>query len=431
MTSESNDKLVSEIAMLVSKNSEYFSTGYVKLVLGRTGDSFNIHSGVISFLLKSELIEDGIIDYGDILFVTETFEPRHIKKILEELSQKETISISQFESLQVKGKFQQIQHIPSKNSMGYLYSPWPRYYIQYALSQSNVRLPNEPLAKPGLPVYPDGRKAVTDFLDLRTANITNSILIQIPKFRLRIEDLVISGKSAKLQITSNAESEKIIGKFYADMEIQSVYVTERFYAMHSPELEFVDNQVEFSFDDDFEYILGLVMDAETGEVLDYRGYSFGYGPVEGVTLDLQALEIQEIIRRGENIQVELKQNLDNPDRIMKTVVAFANTRGGRIFIGVSDDLRIIGFDHTKNDQIENYITGNLDPLPNFEITNVTVKESPITILEVSEGNNKPYSHRELGFFVRSGGSNRSATRTDMDKIYEERQRGVSRLLTWS
>lgn len=81
--------------------------------------------------------------------------------------------------------------------------------------------------------------------------------------------------------------------------------------------------------------------------------------------------------------------------------------------------------------IENYITGNLDPLPNFEITNVTVKDTPITILEVPEGNNKPYSHRELGFFVRSGGSNRSATRIDMDKIYEERQSGVSRYSIWS
>jgi hypothetical protein len=425
MTSESNQELISEITEIVSKHSAFYSKGFIKLVLIRTDDSYNIHSGIISFLPKGESIEEGTRDYGDILFLTETFAPRYIKNRLEELSQKGTLIINRFESLPATGKFQVIHHIPSKNRMGYLYSLWPRYYIEYNLTQSRFPVPHEPLAKPGLQIYPDGRKAITDFLDLRTSNPTNSILIQMPKYKLRIENMVISGKTVRLTITSNVNLAKFIVKLYADMEIHSVTVTERFYAMHSPELKLIDNHVEYTFDNDFEYILGLVMDNETGETIDFRGYSFGWGPQEGVTLDLQELEIQEIIRRGENLQVEFKQNLDNSDRILKTVVAFANTRGGRIFMGVSDDTRIIGFDPDKNDQVSNLITGNLDPLPNFSISNVLMNKIPISIIEVQEGDNKPYSHRELGFFVRSAGSNRSATRTDMDKIYEEKQSGVS------
>lgn len=411
----------------VTKRSKYYEKGYVKLVLVRTGDSYKIHSGVISFSSAGDVITEGTLDYGNLLFVTETFELRHLKKKIENLAQKGTFIIGAYESLPAQGNFQQIQYIPSKNRTGYLYSQWPRYYLAYSLSDSNIRMPHEPLFKPGLPLYPDGNKAITDFLDLRINNPASYIFVQIPDFKLRIEDLVISGNTVRLTINSKADSDQFIVKFYADMEKHSEYSTERLYTMHSPELSIADNQVEFTFENDFEYILGVVMDIDAGEIIDYRGYSFGYGPQEGVTLDLQELEIQEIIRRGENLQVELKQNLDNPDRVLKTVVAFANTRGGRIFMGASDDTRIIGFEHDKNSQIENYITGNLDPLPNFEVSNVFVNQIPITIIEVPEGDNKPYSHRELGFFVRSGSSNRSATRTDMDKIYQVKQSGITGL----
>ena len=430
MTSEDNQDLISEIVENVSKRSEYYGKGFVKLVLVRSGNSFIIHSGVISFTSKGETIQEGTRDYGDILFVTETFATRHIKKKLVELSQKETFSISTYESLPAKGRFQQLQQFPSKNRMGYLYSPWPRYYVEYSLTERNVRVPRGPLAKPGLLLYPSSDKAITDFLDLRIINLPSGILIQIPEFKLRIENLIIAGNTVRLTITCKTDASPFIGKFYADKEMHSVYTTERLYSMHSPELRFVDNQVEFTFENDFEFISGVVMDNETGEMIDHREYSFSFGPQEGVTLDFQELEIQEIIRRGENLQVELKQNLDNPDRVLKTVVAFANTRGGRIFMGVSDDTRIIGFDQDKNSQIENYITGNLDPLPSFELSNVLVNKIPITIIEVPEGDNKPYSHRELGFFVRSGGSNRSATRTDMDKIFQDKQRGLSRLTSY-
>ncbi len=427
MTSEPYIEIISEIVQEVSKRSEYYEKGFMKLVLVRTSDSYKIHSGVISFSSVGEVITEGTLDYGNLIFVSETFELRHFEKKLINLAKKGTFSISTYESLPAQGNFQQIQYYPSKNATGYLYSPWPRYYLAYSLSDSNFRVPHEPLLKPGLPLYPDGNKAITDFLDLRINNPASYIFIQVPDFKLRIEDLVISGNTVRLTINSKADSDQFIGKFYADMEKHSVYSTERLYTMQSPELSFVENQVAFTFENDFEYILGVVMDIEAGDIIDYRGYSFGYGPKEGVTLDLQELEIQEIIRRGENLQVELKQNLDNPDRILKTVVAFANTRGGRIFIGASDDTRIIGFDHDKNSQIENYITGNLDPLPSFEVSNVFVNQIPITIIEVPEGENKPYSHRELGFFVRSGSSNRSATRTDMDEIYKDKQSSIAGL----
>ena len=45
-------------------------------------------------------------------------------------------------------------------------------------------------------------------------------------------------------------------------------------------------------------------------------------------------EILKLIKKGESKTVEFKETFDN--KTIETAVAFANTRGGHIFIGVSD-----------------------------------------------------------------------------------------------
>ena len=49
-----------------------------------------------------------------------------------------------------------------------------------------------------------------------------------------------------------------------------------------------------------------------------------------------------------------------------------------------------------------------------------------SIIRVKEGKDKPYSHRQLGIYVRSRGTDRRATRTDLDPIYREREKQTYR-----
>lgn len=49
----------------------------------------------------------------------------------------------------------------------------------------------------------------------------------------------------------------------------------------------------------------------------------------------------EIIHLPEGQILELKRDLSSPKNILKTIVAFANTPGGRIIIGVEDSSRMI------------------------------------------------------------------------------------------
>lgn len=55
-------------------------------------------------------------------------------------------------------------------------------------------------------------------------------------------------------------------------------------------------------------------------------------------------ELQLLIWQGENDQVDFKQRVTQPDKIARTIVSFANTRGGTILIGVKDDGKVVGVD---------------------------------------------------------------------------------------
>ncbi|HEY4650642.1 MAG TPA: ATP-binding protein [Pontibacter sp.] len=55
-------------------------------------------------------------------------------------------------------------------------------------------------------------------------------------------------------------------------------------------------------------------------------------------------ELQRLIWEGENDQVDFKQRVTQPEKIARTMVSFANTRGGIILIGIKDNGTISGID---------------------------------------------------------------------------------------
>ncbi|AFL85579.1 putative transcriptional regulator with HTH domain [Belliella baltica DSM 15883] len=54
--------------------------------------------------------------------------------------------------------------------------------------------------------------------------------------------------------------------------------------------------------------------------------------------------IKDLLEKEESNQLDFKQNISNLEKIAKTLVAFANTQGGEIAIGISDQKKIIGID---------------------------------------------------------------------------------------
>src|SRR4028119_891164 len=59
-------------------------------------------------------------------------------------------------------------------------------------------------------------------------------------------------------------------------------------------------------------------------------------------------ELLRLIRGGEDTYLELKVKLSNPEKIAQEIVALANTGGGVMVFGVSDQLRVEGVDDAED-----------------------------------------------------------------------------------
>jgi predicted HTH transcriptional regulator len=64
------------------------------------------------------------------------------------------------------------------------------------------------------------------------------------------------------------------------------------------------------------------------------------------------MNIKRLILEGENVSLDFKKTISKADKIAKTLVAFANNKGGKLLIGVADDGSIKG---VKAEEEEKYM----------------------------------------------------------------------------
>ena len=117
-----------------------------------------------------------------------------------------------------------------------------------------------------------------------------------------------------------------------------------------------------------------------------------------------------VLKEGEGYFVEFKESLSG---IEKDFVAFANSSGGRVFLGVNDDGKIKGMKITNRlkSEIQN-IARNCDPPIKTTIESL----ENVIIIKVKEGEDKP--HRcSSGFHKRIGSNSQKMTRNEIRAFF--------------
>lgn len=119
-----------------------------------------------------------------------------------------------------------------------------------------------------------------------------------------------------------------------------------------------------------------------------------------------------LIKEGEGLTTEFKERFT--PRIDQDMVAFANSKGGKILLGVSDNGSISGeklTNHLKSQIIS--IGRNCDPSISLSIKQVR----NVVLVEVQEGDEKPYSCSS-GYFKRLDAVTQKMSKKELESIFE-------------
>ncbi|MDR1165780.1 MAG: putative DNA binding domain-containing protein [Deltaproteobacteria bacterium] len=127
---------------------------------------------------------------------------------------------------------------------------------------------------------------------------------------------------------------------------------------------------------------------------------------------------------SESTEVEFKSSVEKkrPKSWLKTVSAFANGIGGKIFFGIDDDKITIGVVDVNSDCdfISNAIKEKITPVPDFNLNTKQYSDGKnIIILNVSKGFNTPYFYKSDGIcqpFIRVGNQSNPASDATLKEL---------------
>lgn len=135
---------------------------------------------------------------------------------------------------------------------------------------------------------------------------------------------------------------------------------------------------------------------------------------------------------GEGKNIEFKREIPKRhEKLLKDVIAFSNSTGGKIFIGIEDKTNeVIGIGE-KNpfrlaDDISNMIFDSCTPIIDPEITIQTLEGRTVVVVEVFPGRMRPYYLKSFGkeqsSYIRINGTSRPADDRKLKELELEGQK---------
>ena len=139
---------------------------------------------------------------------------------------------------------------------------------------------------------------------------------------------------------------------------------------------------------------------------------------------METTELIDILSRGEDSRHQFKADVTNADALAGEIVAFSNTAGGRIFIGVNDDGSVRGLSGDDvarlNQLVANAASQNVRPAVNPLTDNVPHPAGTVMVVSIPEGISKPYMDRNGAIWVKSGPDKRRATsREELQRLFQQ------------
>jgi len=135
------------------------------------------------------------------------------------------------------------------------------------------------------------------------------------------------------------------------------------------------------------------------------------------------MNLVEVLKRPEGKTLEFKRDLSSPDGVLRTVVAFANTAGGTLLIGVEDATRHVRGVKSPLDleeRLASIISDSIAPRLAPELEILPWRSTHVLAVQVYPSPGRPHHLQgegpQAGVYVRVGSTNRHADREMIEEL---------------
>lgn len=343
--------------------------------------------------------------------------------ILESISKGAILVDGESVSLGVHAKFNEWEFLPSRNNL----SNYPGHVYKTPYGQRPQLAHHAPLLAHDLPFYPNPYYAIREWMNFRLFHMDRdanlgTIQIFIPQDRAYMKRLIIETSLLKVCVDNRHKLDLFLKGAWEHADGCSPFEAR---VTGSDMSIAVPDQVE-----GFEvYLIGVddrIYDFHRETKLWALGQERVLGAVPGGEANLSIA--QKAIQQGEGETVEFKPFIKDSslklNELVKAVIAFSNTKGGVLLVGVSDDCIAEGIEKEiaqtvlKNSstfeiQLTKYIgwlrqsiVGELNRSLDLTLSPVAVNGHTVILVSVPEGDQKPYAHvKSNAIYIRRGANN--------------------------
>jgi predicted HTH transcriptional regulator len=128
-------------------------------------------------------------------------------------------------------------------------------------------------------------------------------------------------------------------------------------------------------------------------------------------------ELLDIINGGESSKIQFKERLPHQDSLAHELIAFSNSKGGMIIIGVNDKTGAINglsFNEIQqiNQQLVNIASQKVYPPVYITTETTTINDNRLIVVYIDEGLSKPYKDSNGIIYLKNGSDKRKVTSND-------------------
>ena len=141
-------------------------------------------------------------------------------------------------------------------------------------------------------------------------------------------------------------------------------------------------------------------------------------PQEFLSLDpRQVQQLRLLVSHGEGASLEFKRKATFPQKIVREMIAFANTKGGILLIGIGDDGSLAGLKHPEDElHVMTEALKKVRPSMQYNVTLIPIANARMVIqYEIPESKRKPH------YFIDENKMKESFVRVDDKSIKASRE----------